>query len=34
MVAFDTELFGHWWFEGMEFIKQVITKFHKFNARN
>ena len=31
MVAFDTELFGHWWFEGVEFIKQVITKFNKFN---
>ena len=27
MVAFDTELFGHWWFEGVEFIKQVIRKF-------
>ncbi|OGI22894.1 MAG: hypothetical protein A2255_05690 [Candidatus Melainabacteria bacterium RIFOXYA2_FULL_32_9] len=30
MVSFDTELFGHWWFEGVEFIKQVITKFHKY----
>ena len=30
MVAFDTELFGHWWFEGVEFIKQVIIKFHKY----
>jgi len=30
MVAFDTELFGHWWFEGMEFIKQVIRKFNNF----
>ena len=27
MVAFDTELFGHWWFEGVELIKQVIKKF-------
>ncbi len=27
MVSFDTELFGHWWFEGIEFIKQVIKKF-------
>ena len=24
MVSFDTELYGHWWFEGIEFIKQVI----------
>ncbi|EKE02873.1 MAG: hypothetical protein ACD_20C00317G0008 [uncultured bacterium] len=30
MVSFDTELFGHWWFEGVEFIKQVIRKFHKY----
>jgi len=30
MVSFDTELFGHWWFEGVEFIKQVITKMSKF----
>lgn len=30
MVSFDTELFGHWWFEGIEFIKQVIKKFHNF----
>lgn len=29
MVSFDTELFGHWWFEGVEFIKQVIKKLHK-----
>ena len=27
MVSFDTELFGHWWFEGVEFIKQIIKKF-------
>jgi 1,4-alpha-glucan branching enzyme len=27
MVSFDTELFGHWWFEGVEFIKQIIQKF-------
>ena len=30
MVSFDTELFGHWWFEGVEFIKQVIKKFHDY----
>lgn len=22
---YDTELFGHWWFEGIEWIKQVLT---------
>lgn len=31
MVSFDTELFGHWWFEGVEFIKQTILKLHKYN---
>ena len=30
MVSFDTELFGHWWFEGIEFIKQVIKKFNQY----
>lgn len=30
MVSFDTELFGHWWFEGIEFIKQVIRKFSTY----
>lgn len=30
LVAFDTELFGHWWFEGVEFIKQVIRKLNKY----
>jgi 1,4-alpha-glucan branching enzyme len=22
--AYDTELFGHWWFEGVEWVKQVL----------
>jgi 1,4-alpha-glucan branching enzyme len=26
VVPFDTELFGHWWFEGVSWIKQVIKK--------
>ncbi len=30
MVSFDTELFGHWWFEGIEFIEQVIRKLKKY----
>lgn len=25
---FDTELFGHWWFEGPEFIRAVIRGLH------
>lgn len=24
--AYDTELFGHWWFEGIEWIKQVLRR--------
>lgn len=30
MVSFDTELFGHWWFEGITFIEQVIRKMRKY----
>ena len=30
MVSFDTELFGHWWFEGVEFIKQVVKKLNQY----
>jgi len=26
---FDTELFGHWWFEGPEFIRSLIRGLHK-----
>ena len=26
MVAFDTELFGHWWFEGVHWIKEVLER--------
>ncbi|MES2765451.1 MAG: 1,4-alpha-glucan branching protein domain-containing protein [Bacteroidota bacterium] len=25
---FDTELFGHWWFEGPEFLKEVLRNIH------
>lgn len=25
---FDTELFGHWWFEGPQFIEQVLRGLH------
>lgn len=24
--AYDTELFGHWWFEGVQFIKAVLSR--------
>lgn len=30
MVSFDTELFGHWWFEGIHFIKSVIKKLNQY----
>jgi 1,4-alpha-glucan branching enzyme len=26
VAAFDTELFGHWWFEGVNWLKQVLTR--------
>ena len=32
MVSFDTELFGHWWFEGIAWIKEVIRKLHTYTA--
>lgn len=25
---FDTELFGHWWFEGPQFVKEVLRELH------
>lgn len=32
MVSFDTELFGHWWFEGVVWIKEVIRKLKTYTA--
>ena len=29
---FDTELFGHWWFEGPRWIGKVLRKLHTRNA--
>jgi 1,4-alpha-glucan branching enzyme len=26
--AYDTELFGHWWFEGVDWIKHVLKNLH------
>lgn len=31
-VSFDTELFGHWWFEGISWIKEVIRKLRTYTA--
>ncbi|MDI6778906.1 MAG: DUF1957 domain-containing protein [Bacteroidota bacterium] len=28
---FDTELFGHWWFEGPRFLKKVLMKIEQSN---
>jgi len=32
MVSFDTELFGHWWFEGVTWLKEVIRKLKTYTA--
>ncbi len=32
MVSFDTELFGHWWFEGIVWIKEIISKLKTYTA--
>ena len=32
MVSFDTELYGHWWFEGLQFLKDVIRGLHKLDT--
>jgi 1,4-alpha-glucan branching enzyme len=26
VAAYDTELFGHWWFEGVDWLKRVLTQ--------
>ena len=26
MIPFDTELFGHWWFEGIDFLRELFTR--------
>ena len=28
MAAFDAELFGHWWFEGIQFLRDVILSLN------
>lgn len=27
--SYDTELFGHWWFEGVQWLEEVIMLFHQ-----
>ncbi|MBL0184775.1 MAG: DUF1957 domain-containing protein [Candidatus Obscuribacter sp.] len=34
MVSFDTELFGHWWFEGVSWLKDVIRKLNTYTNVN
>jgi 1,4-alpha-glucan branching enzyme len=29
--AYDTELFGHWWFEGVTWLKEVLTRLASSN---
>jgi 1,4-alpha-glucan branching enzyme len=29
MVSFDTELYGHWWFEGVAWLKNIIRLLHQ-----
>ncbi len=29
MVSFDTELFGHWWFEGVHWLKHILRMFDR-----
>jgi len=29
VAPYDTELIGHWWFEGPEWIYQVLSRFHQ-----
>ncbi|MCX7895383.1 MAG: DUF1957 domain-containing protein [Thermoanaerobaculum sp.] len=29
VAPFDTELFGHWWFEGVEFLQRVLEKLDR-----
>lgn len=31
--AFDAELFGHWWFEGPEWLELVFRKLHEYGGQ-
>jgi len=32
IAAYDAELFGHWWFEGPDFLEHVFRKIHEING--
>ena len=32
VAPFDTELFGHWWFEGPDFLKHLLRKIYRFSS--
>ena len=32
VAAFDAELFGHWWFEGLDFLEAIFRELHDFNG--
>jgi len=32
VAPFDTELFGHWWFEGPEFLSELFRKIDKYSS--
>ena len=33
VAPFDAELFGHWWYEGPLFIKNLLTNSYKYNIK-
>ncbi len=32
MVSFDTELYGHWWYEGVAWLKAVLKRLHAMDT--
>jgi 1,4-alpha-glucan branching enzyme len=32
VAPFDTELFGHWWYEGVDFIADLYRRLHRFGG--
>lgn len=32
VATYDAELFGHWWFEGPDFLEQVFRKLHEIDG--
>ncbi len=33
VAPFDTELFGHWWFEGPDFLEHLLREIYKYSKR-